>query len=77
MRLYHIFEAESKEHRLHARMRAFIFQHLDESLLFTTSFGLEDKNLGMEQELRNFESSFSEDHPGICVHTYLSLDVLF
>ncbi|APA09347.1 hypothetical protein sscle_05g041170 [Sclerotinia sclerotiorum 1980 UF-70] len=63
MRLCHIFTVKPNEHGLQARMRAFVFRHLDEPLLSKGSFGLEDKNLAMEQELQNFETSFSKNHP--------------
>ncbi|KAF7864104.1 hypothetical protein EAF04_007069 [Stromatinia cepivora] len=63
MHLCRIFEADPDEYGLQARVRAFVFRYLDKSLLFKRFFGLEDKSLGMEKGLRNFESMLSKNHP--------------
>ncbi|TGO15997.1 hypothetical protein BTUL_0033g00350 [Botrytis tulipae] len=63
--LYNLFNFGLDEFELESAIEAFVFGHLDKSLLFKGFFGLGDmdESLGMEPGLRNFESMLNENHP--------------
>ncbi|KAF7917972.1 uncharacterized protein EAE98_010000 [Botrytis deweyae] len=63
--LSNLFSLGLEQFELQNAVRAFVFGHLDQSLLLKPFFGLEhmDESLDMQLGLRNFETMLNQDYP--------------